>query len=128
MIRQICNVNPRDTATIRSTELLARLAFRDPDLILKEGRLRWYAHVAKVQSRQPFDIQVDGKLGPARPKLTWRQLTERDRREWKLWATDPHACNKSATWKGGPLMWILLLHLHVDKKSDDDDDVQLTVL
>ena len=28
-----------------------------------------------------FDIQVDGKLGPGRPKRTWKQLTERDCRE-----------------------------------------------
>ena len=24
--------------------------------------------------------------------------------------------------EGGPLMWMLLLYLHVNKKSDDDDD------
>ena len=24
-----------------------------------------------------FDIQVDGKCGPGRPKMTWKQLTER---------------------------------------------------
>ena len=44
MIRQICNVKPQDTATIRSTELLARLGIEDLDLILKERRLRWYGH------------------------------------------------------------------------------------
>ena len=43
-----------------------------------------------VQSRQHFDIQVNGKHGPGRPKMTWKQLTERDRREWKLSAIDPH--------------------------------------
>ena len=37
-----------------------------------------------------FGIQVDGKHGPGRPKMTWQQLTERDCREWKLWAIDPH--------------------------------------
>ena len=37
-----------------------------------------------------FDIQVDGKRGPERPKMTWRQLTERDCREWsKLSAIEP---------------------------------------
>ena len=25
--------------------------------------------------------------------------------------------------KGGPLLWILPLYLHINKKSDDDDDV-----
>ena len=28
-----------------------------------------------------FDIQVDGKRGPGRPKMTWKQLTDRDCRE-----------------------------------------------
>ena len=41
MIRQICNVKPQDTATIRSNELLARLSIEDQDLILKERRLCW---------------------------------------------------------------------------------------
>ena len=37
-----------------------------------------------------FDIQVDGKHGPGRPKMTWKQLIERDCKEWKLSAIDPH--------------------------------------
>ena len=47
MIRQICNVKPQDTATIRSIELLARLGIEDLDLILKERRPRWYGHVER---------------------------------------------------------------------------------
>ena len=45
-----------------------------------------------------FDLQVDGKHGPGRPKMTWTQLTERDRREWKLSAIDPHDTD---TWRSG---------------------------
>ena len=41
-------------------------------------------------SQDSFDIQVDGKRGPVRPKMSWKQLTERDCREWKLSAIDPH--------------------------------------
>ena len=81
-----------------------------------------------------FDIQVYGKRGPGRPKVTWKQLTERDRREWKLAAIDPHDRD---TWRsdvrsamraasqlleGGSLLWIWPLYLHANKKSDDDDD------
>ena len=96
MIRQICNVKPQDTATIRSIELLARLGIEDLDLdlILKERRLRWYGigHVEHSNGavKTAFDIQVRGKRGPGRPKMTWKQLTERDHREWKLSAIDPH--------------------------------------
>ena len=100
MIRQSCNVKPQDTATIRSIELLARLGIEDLDLILKERRLRWYGHVERSNGaiKTAFDIQVNGKRGPGRPKMTWKQLTERDRREWKLSAIDPHDRD---TWRSG---------------------------
>ena len=85
--------------------------------------------------RCSFNIQVNGKRGPGRPKKTWKQLTERDCRELKLSAIDPHDRD---TWRsgvrsampaasqlpgGGPLLWIWPLHLHINKKSDDDDEM-----
>ena len=45
-----------------------------------------------------FDLQADGKRRPGRPKMTWKQLTERDRREWKLLAINPHDRNM---WRSG---------------------------
>ena len=39
-----------------------------------------------------------------------------------IWCEICHACSKPATWKRGPLMWILPLYLHVNQKSNDDDD------
>ena len=45
-----------------------------------------------------FDLQVDGKHGPGRLKITWKQLTEKDCREWKLLAMDPHDRH---TWRSG---------------------------
>ena len=100
MVRQICNVKPQDTATVRSTELLARLGIEDLNLILKESRLRWYEHLERFNGavKTAFDIQVNGKRRPGRPKMTWKQLTESDRREWKLSAIDPHDRN---TWRSG---------------------------
>ena len=129
MIRQICNVKPQDIVTTRSNELLSRLGTEDLDLILKERRLCWYGHVERSNGavKTAFDLQVDGKLGPGRPKMTWKQLTERDWREWKLSAIDPH---NRHTWRsglrsaihaasqlleGGPLMWMLSLYLHVNQ-------------
>ena len=100
MIRQICNVRPQDIVTTRSNELLVRLGIEDLDLILKERRLRWYGHVERSSGtiKTAFDIQVDGKRGPGRPKMTWKQLTERDCREWKLSAINPH---DRRTWRSG---------------------------
>ena len=100
MIRQICNVRPQDIVTTRSNELLVRLGIEELDLILKERRLRWYGHVERSIGavKTAFDIQVDGKCGPQRPKMTWKQLTERDCREWKLSAINPH---DRRTWRSG---------------------------
>ena len=92
MIRQICNVRQQDIVTTSSSELLVWVGIEDLDLILKERRLRWYGHVEHSNGavKTAFDIQVDGKHGPGRPKMTLKQLTERDCREWKLSAISPH--------------------------------------
>ena len=77
-----------------------RLGIEDLDLILKERRLRWYGHVEHSNGavKTAFDIQADGKRGPGRPKMTWKQLTERDCREWKHSAINPH---DRRTWRSG---------------------------
>ena len=100
MIRQICNVRSQDIVITRSSELLVRLGIEDLDLILKERRLRWYGHVERSNGavKAAFDKQVDGKRGPGRPMMTWKQLTERDCREWKLSAINPH---ERHTWRSG---------------------------
>ena len=101
----------------------------------EQSRLRWYGHVERSNDavKTAFDIQVDGKRGPGRPKMTWKQLTETKCRKWKLSAIDPHdrhtwssgvrsACVQQASYlEGGPLMWMLPLFLHVNQKSDDDE-------
>ena len=65
-----------------------------------QGRLRWYGHVERFYGavKTAFDIRADGKCGPGRPKMTWKQLTERDCREWKLLAIVP---NDRHTWRSG---------------------------
>ena len=40
MIREICSIKPEDVATVRSSELLAKLELEDLDLVLRERRLR----------------------------------------------------------------------------------------
>ena len=39
-----------------------------------------------------------------------------------------YACSQTVTWKGGPLMWMMPLHLHVNQKSNyyDDDVISLS--
>ena len=78
-------------ATVRSSELLAKLELEDLDLILRERRHRWFGHVERSSGaiRTACDIQIDGRPGAGRPKLTWKKLRERDCREWKLTKVDP---------------------------------------
>ena len=45
-----------------------------------------------------FDIEIVGKHRPGRPKMTWKQLTEGDRRELNLSAVDIHDRD---TWRSG---------------------------
>ena len=40
----------------------------------------------------------DGRRGAGRPKLTWKKLTERHCREWRLTTVDPQ---KRSTWRSG---------------------------
>ncbi|XP_056006866.1 uncharacterized protein LOC130050677 [Ostrea edulis] len=90
MIRQICNIKPEDMATVSSTELLGRLGIDDLDLVLRERRLRWYGHVVRFSSavKCALNVQVPGRRRVGRPMLSWRELTEKDRREWKLSTAD----------------------------------------
>ena len=71
---------------------MPHLEFEDLDLILRERRLYWFGHV--VQSEQ----HVIYRLRAGRPKLTWKKLTERDCREWKLTTVDTQ---ERSTWRSG---------------------------
>ena len=50
-----------------------------------------------VQSRQPFTYRLRESMGLGGP-MTWKQLTERDCREWKLSAINPLDRH---TWRSG---------------------------
>ena len=100
MIRQVCSIKPEDVATIRSGQLLAKLELEDLDLILRVRRLHWFGHVERSSGaiRTACDIQIDGRRGAGRPKLTWKKLMDRDCREWKLSTVDPQ---ERSTWRSG---------------------------
>ena len=48
--------------------------------------------------RTACDIQIDGRWGTGRPKLTWKKLAEKDCSEWKLTTVDPQ---ERSTWRSG---------------------------
>ena len=102
MIRQIYSIKPEDVATVRSSQLLAKLELKDLNLILRERRLRWFRHVEGSSGavRTACDIQIDC-----------------------------YACSSPVSYlEGGPLMWMIPLHLHVNQKSDYDDMMTSLIL
>ena len=135
IIRQICNVKPEDMATVRSNKLLARLEIDDLDVILREKSLRWFGHIGRSSGaiKTVCNMQIEGKHGPGKPKITWRTLKETEHHEWKLNEVDP--CDRdvqrsnvrsamlaaSQLLGGDPLMSMMLLHLHINLNDDDDD-------
>ena len=119
--------------TLSPSGPLIYLRIEDLDLILKERRLHWYGHVERF-NEAAFHIQIDGKHGPGRPRMTMKQLTKRiaESRSSQLsnlmidtpgdlvW--DLPCVQQASYLEGGPLMWMLPMYLHVNQKSGDDDD------
>ena len=64
MIRQICSINPEDVATVRSSELLAKLEREDLGLISRERRLAglgmWSVLVAQSEQHVIYTLMADG--------------------------------------------------------------------
>ena len=60
MIRQICSNKPEDVATVRPSELLAKLELEDLDLILRERRLRWFGHVERSSGAIIYRLMAGG--------------------------------------------------------------------
>ena len=96
----------------------------DDDSEGEKAPLVWTWNASMVQSRQP--VQVDGKSGPGRPKMT-----DRDAESGNM-AIDPHdrntwrsgvPCVQQASYlEGGPLMWTLPLYWQKSDGDDDDDN------
>ena len=91
MIRWICNVKPEDTAMVRSVALLNKLGVESLDVILREKRLRWYGHVERSTGaiNTTFHMQVPGNAGRGRPRLTWKEVSKKDRAAWRLDGVNP---------------------------------------
>ena len=69
IIRQICSIKPEDVATVRSSELLAKLQIEDLNLILRERRLCWFGHVERSSGaiKTACDIQIEGRRSQGGP-------------------------------------------------------------
>ena len=131
MIRQICNVKQQDIVTNRSNEPLARLGIEEQDLILKEssaGMDMWNAPM--VQSRQPLTYRLMENVGLGGPRWHGSSWQRGIAESWssrlstlmidilEIWRKICYACSKPASYlEGSPMMWMLPLYLHVNKKK-----------
>ena len=93
-----------------------------------DGMDMWNAPM--VQSRQPLTYRLRESMGLGGPRWhgsSWqRGIVERESSQL-FYPHDRHTWRSAigaASQEGGPLMWLLLLYLHINQKSvnDDDDD------
>ena len=121
--------------TTRSSELLARLGIEDLDLILKKRRFRWYGHVERSngQSRQLLTYRLMVRVGKGGSRWhgsSWQRgiAGSGSSRLMTLMIDipgdlvwDPPCVQQASYLEGSPLMWMLPLYPHVNKKSDDEN-------
>ena len=93
---------------------------------------RWYGHM--VQSRQPLTYRLMESMGLGGPRWhgnSWqRGIAESGNSQLSTLMIDIPGdlvwdlpCVQQASYlEGGPLVWMLPLYLHVNQKSDYDDD------
>ena len=67
-----------------SKELRGRLELEDIISVLQWNRLRWYGHVLRKEDndwvKRCMEYKVEGTRPRGRPKKTWREIVEKDRR------------------------------------------------
>ena len=83
MVRWMCGVSLRERKT--NEELRQRMGIEAVGVVMKRNRLRWLGHVLRKDDddwvKRSMSLEVDGKRGRGRPRLTWIKMVERDMRE-----------------------------------------------
>ena len=54
---------------------------------MREARLRWLGHVKRKEKEEAvkWTLEVQGKRSKGRPKLRWKDVMEKDKKDKKLW-------------------------------------------
>ena len=83
MVRWMCGVSLRERK--KNAELRQMIGIEDVGAVVKRSRLRWLGHVLRKDEdewvRKSMLLEVEGKRGRGRPKMTWMKLVEKDMRE-----------------------------------------------
>ena len=74
--------------------------------------------------RTACNIQIHGRQGAGKPKLTWKKPMEKDCREWKLTTVDPQERN---TWRSGVRSAMLAASQLPGRGPTDVDDAPAPV-
>jgi hypothetical protein len=91
MVRSMCGVSLKDGKS--SAELLSRLGIVSVVEVVEKGRLRWYGHVERKDAddwvSKCREMEVVGSRGRGRPRKTWRQCVDGDRRKYGMQRVEP---------------------------------------
>ena len=97
MIRWICNVRAKDE--VSSDSLLTKLGIQDLDVVLRTSRMRWFGHVEHSTGwiAEVRKLHVVAQKGSGRPRKSWDEVLENDRKKLGLDSADPQNCSE---WRG----------------------------
>jgi hypothetical protein len=80
MVRRMCGVTLKDRRA--SDNLRKSLGIECITTVRRRNRLRWFGHVQRKPDtawvRKCMDMEVEGRRGRGRPKLTWMEVVRRD--------------------------------------------------
>ncbi len=84
MLRKICGVKLADRKS--TDELIERLGLGETVVeVVRRCGLRWMGHVLRRNTEDPirraWNIEVDGRRGRGRPKMTWKEGVSREARK-----------------------------------------------
>ena len=100
MIRHLCPVKKDEVAKVHSRDLLEKVGLQDLDPSIERAPtpMVWYVERSNGAIKSTCDLSLEGRCGPGRPKMSWRELTERDRKQWKLLSLNPQ---DRKAWRSG---------------------------
>ena len=89
MIRWICNVRLDDR--VSSDSLLRKLGINSLGTFLRYNRLSWHGHVERSHSwiKHCTEMKAEGRRGKGRPRKTWLETVNQDKKDWKPNGIDP---------------------------------------
>lgn len=105
MIRKMCGVQLVDRKNTK--ELMERIGLKDTIVeVVRRSGLRWLGHVLRKRDdegvKRVWNLEVEGKRGRGRPKLSWKELVMKASQKLGLGVEDAEDRRK---WRAGVMSW-----------------------